>query len=376
MNSSRLKQNAVRHPIYWSVLRGVLLVAATALLGNLSQAQTVAPDVAVPFYTPSHFMHGVYRFWYAPQSEDFARQSAALPDAIRAVCDAEATAGGPHLQQARAQWQATAAAWDRLSGVQIGPLVQRRSARQIDFTPTRPELIERAIQAAPADADAMELIGTPAKGLPALEWLLWSQPVAPSTPACRYAVQVAADISREAAALSASFGELAARGPSEEEANGSAMGELVNQWVGGLERLRWADMEKPALSASSGSSKGSGASNAGYPRNASAQTAASWAARWQALRTLAISTASEAPQPGTALVPLESYLRGRGLNPLANTLVKSVAKADKSVKNLLPTNRAGMTVATRELARLKKLAEAEVAPALEVPIGFSDADGD
>jgi hypothetical protein len=376
MSSARLKHNALPKPVRRSVLRRMLLVVGTVMLTNSSHAQTVARDVALPFYTPGHLMHGVYRFWYVPQSEDFASQSAALPDAIKAVCDAETTAGDPLLQRARAQWETTAAAWDRLSGVQVGPLVQRRSARQIDFAPTRPELIERAIRTAPADAAAMELVGTPAKGLPALEWLLWTRPVAPDTPACRYAVQVAADVSREAAALATGFNELAARGAGDDEAHGPAMGELVNQWVGGLERLRWADMEKPALRAATRSDEGSGAGKAAFPRSASEQTAASWAAHWQALRTLAVFTGSEPPQPGMALVPLETYLRGRGLNPLADTLVKSVAGADKSLRDLLPTDRSGINVATRELTRLKKLAEAEVAPALEVPIGFSDADGD
>lgn len=376
MRTHQLKRVSWRHPAYGAVLCGLLLAVGAAVLGSGLHAQTVAPHVAVPFYTPGHFMSGVYRDWYAPQAAEFARQSAALPAAITAVCDGEAAAGTARLQQARAQWQASAAAWDRLSGVQIGPLVQRRSARQIDFTPTRPALIERAIQSAPGDAAAMERIGTPAKGLPALEWLLWSQPVAPGTPACRYAAQLAADIGREAAALAASFSELAARDLSEDEANGAAMGELVNQWVGGLERLRWADMEKPALRAASGASKGAGVRQAGYPRSASGQTGANWAAHWQALRTLAVSTASAAPQPGAALVPLETYLRGRGLNPLANKLVQSVARADKSLTDLSPANRGGLRLATRELGQLKKLAEAEVAPALDVSIGFSDADGD
>lgn len=376
MNAHRLKLFDSHRPVRGLVLRRLVLAAGTVLLAGLSQAQPVAPNVAVPFYTPGQFMQGLYKYWYAPQAEAFARQSALLPDALAAVCDAGATAGAAHLPQARTQWRATAAAWDRLSGVQIGPLVQRRSARQIDFTPTRPELIERAIQAAPVDAAAMERVGTPAKGLPALEWLLWSRVVAPGTPACHYAVQVATDIGREAAALAASFGELAARDLSEDETNGAAMGELVNQWVGGLERLRWAEMEKPALSAASGASKGTGVRRAGYPRSASDQTAASWAAHWQALRTLAVSTASEAPEPGAALVPLETYLRGRGLNPLANKLVQSVTRADKSLIDLAPANRTGLRLATRELGQLKKLAEAEVAPALEVPIGFSDADGD
>ena len=165
------------------------------------------------------------------------------------LCTAGIHAGAA-LQSARQQWKETVQAWDTLSAVPVGPLVQRRSLRQIDFTPTRPELIERAIRAAPADARAMERVGTPAKGLPALEWLLWTQPAAPASPACRFAVLVAHGVDEEARALTQAFAELAQRNWLEdEEAAVPAMSELVNQWVGGIERLRWAAMEKPLRSA-------------------------------------------------------------------------------------------------------------------------------
>ncbi|WP_411886460.1 imelysin family protein [Polaromonas sp. YR568] len=356
-------------------LRKVLLAFAGAALlaGSAAHAQTVASNVAVPFYTAGDFMRGAYRFWYAPQAAAFAEQAAGLPSAISAVCDATADAATPKLEQARERWKATAISWDRLSGVQVGPLVQRRSTRQIDFTPTRPELIKRAIQTAPQDATAMESIGTPAKGLPALEWLLWTQAIAPATPACRYAVQVAADIQREADALAKAFAELAARPPGEaEQTQGPAMSELVNQWAGALERLRWAEMEKPRLA---GSAQG-GRNAVAYARSASGQTAARWAAQWQALRTLGASQAAEAPRPGTGLAPIETYLRGLGRNEPADLLAQSVGKADKALQNASPANRAGITAAGRSLADLKKLTEAEIAPALEVSIGFSDADGD
>jgi predicted lipoprotein len=350
-----------------------ILAGAATLLAGAAQAQTVPSNVAVPFYTAGDFMRGVYRFWYAPQAAAFAEQAGGLPTAIAAVCDADADAAAARLEQARERWKASALTWDRLSGVQIGPLVQRRSARQIDFTPTRPELIKRAIQAAPQDATAMESIGTPAKGLPALEWLLWSQPIAPGTPDCRYAVQVAADIQREADILAKAFGELAARPPGQgEETQGPAMSELVNQWTGALERLRWAEMEKPRLA---GSAQG-GRNAVAYARGASGQTAARWAAQWQALRTLGASQAPEAPRPGEGLAPIETYLRGLGRNEPADALTQSVGKADKALQNLSPANRTGVTAAGRSLADLKKLAEAEIAPALEVSIGFSDADGD
>lgn len=367
-------------------LAGSLLAGTAALLCTLSQAQVIAPNVAVPFYTPGSFMQGVYRGWYAPQAVEFSKQSLQLAIAMEALCDAPAvdSAGAAaSLQQAKTRWQATAAAWGRLSSVQIGPLLQRRSARQIDFTPTRPELIVRAIEAAPADARAMESIGTPAKGLPALEWLLYTRPAAPAlagTPDCRYAVQVAHEINREGVALSQAFNTLAAKDlGEEEEASVPAMGELVNQWVGAIEHLRWADMGKPLLAGASAtaSSADSGrkAGNA-FPRVASGQTTASWQAQWQALRAITASQASEAPQPGASLAPLETYLRGRGLNLLANTLAQTVAKTDKAMQDPTPANKASVTAATRELASLKKLAETHVAPALQVNIGFSDADGD
>lgn len=351
-----------------------LAFAATALLlGGAAHAQTVAPNVAVPFYTAGDFMRGMYRFWYAPQAAAFAGQAGGLPTAISAVCDAGADTAAAKLEQARGRWKASALAWDRLSGVQVGPLVQRRSARQIDFTPTRPELIKRAIQAAPQDATAMESIGTPAKGLPALEWLLWTQPIAPATPACRYAVQVAADIQREADTLAKAFNELAGRPPGQgEESQGPAMSELINQWAGALERLRWAEMEKPRLA---GSAQG-GRNAAAYARGASGQTAARWAAQWEALRTLGASQAREAPRPGAGLAPIETYLRGLGRNQPADLLAQSVGKADKALQGASPANKAGMAAGGRALAELKKLAESEIAPALEVSIGFSDADGD
>ena len=352
----------------WKAIACIALLACGAAC-----AQTVAPNVAVPFYTAGDFMRGVYRFWYAPQAAAFAEQAGGLPTAISAVCDADAGAATAKLEQARERWKSSALAWDRLSGVQIGPLVQRRSARQIDFTPTRPELIKRAIQAAPQDATAMESIGTPAKGLPALEWLLWSQPIAPATPACRYALQVAADIQREADTLAKAFGELAERPPGQaEESQGPAMSELINQWTGALERLRWAEMEKPRLA---GSAQG-GRNAAAYARGASGQTAARWAAQWQALRTLGASQATEAPRPGAGLAPIETYLRGLGRNEPAELLAQSVGRTDKALQNISPANKAGMTAAGRSLAELKKLTEAEIAPALEVSIGFSDADGD
>lgn len=329
-----------------------------------AQAQVVPANVAVPYYTPPAFVQGVYKYWYFPRAEAFAREAATLGPAIDGFCK-----GATPLQPARAQWQATAAAWDRLASVAVGPLLQRRSIRRIDFTPTRPELIERAIGAQPADVQALEAIGTPAKGLPALEWLLWTQPVAAGTPACNYAVLLAAEVDAEAKALLVAFVELAARDWSKDEAAAvAAMGEVLNQWVGGIERLRWANIGKPVRS--------SGGKAPAFPRAASGSTRQSWTAQWEGLAALGAAAGNAVPQPGAALVPLETYLRGRGLNTLAGKLAGAVGQAGRHVGALAPADRGKAQAAERALGNLKRLAEAEVAPALEVNIGFSDADGD
>jgi uncharacterized protein len=359
--------------VTFAALRRRQALAAAALLvsGTVVMAQASPPVVVVPYYTAAHFMQGLHRGWYGPRSAEFARHVADLAVALERLCRAAPHDFADALEQTRERWRQAARAWDGLSYVAIGPLVQRRSARQIDFNPTRPELIARAIEAAPADAQAMERIGTPAKGLPALEWLLWTRPVAPGTPACRYAEQVVADIGREATALARAFADAAARSWSDEDAV-PAMSEAVNQWVGALERLRWQDIERPLRSAGQAGRKA-----ATLPRAASGDTQASWAARWQALGALSALPRAVAPaRPGEGLVPLETYLRGRGLNPLADRLAESVARSDRRMQAASAQAPHRQRDAARELAALKRLAENEVAPALNVNIGFSDSDGD
>ncbi|MEF7615480.1 imelysin family protein [Aquincola sp. MAHUQ-54] len=332
-------------------------------------AATPAPraDVAVPFYTPVHALQALYSLHYLPRARAFADTSAALATALAAGCDAPAPRG---LDTARAGWRNTMVAWESLSAVQFGPLVERRSSRRIDFQPPRPELIARAIQAAPAGEAGMARVGAPAKGLPALEWLLWTRPVAPRTAECRFALAVARDLQREAALLAQDFQALAERDWGEEaEAASTAFGEFINQWLGGIERLRWADIEKPVRSAEG--------RPVAWPRHASGHTALAWQARWQALQALSAGPALPIGEGG---VPIEAYLRGRGLNPLADALGTQVAASGKAVASLgdgaAPQATAAPLAAARELGALKSLIEKRVAPALEVAIGFSDADGD
>lgn len=361
------------------LLRTVAGLAAAC--GAPAWAQRSHTTWAVPFYRPTDVAAGLYEHWAPPRAQAWVTATGWLASALQALSDAAPAAAALAREQAQAAWLQAVDAWERLATVQFGPLIQRRSARQVDFTPTRPELIQRAIERAPASAADMERIGTPAKGLPALEWLLWSRPalLRPGGPACAYAVQVAAELARDALALQAAFQAGAGRDwDRDTEAGDAAFSEFINQWVGALERLRWAHMEKPLREAASRADRAA-ASPEGFPRRASGGTAASWARQWQALRELAVFTGdADAPAPaaGQGVVPLETYLRGRGLNPLADAWVRQVERAGAALRALQPAPAARVLAAGRELAQVKRLAEVEVAPALEVGIGFSDADGD
>jgi predicted lipoprotein len=343
-------------------------LAIAAMLFSCGGTGVAAPPpgaVAAPFYTPEQFMQGVHRGWTAPRAEEFATAAAALRSALTAWCATGSPPAPPDItlrDGARAQWRATMVAWTRLSSVAVGPVLERRSARLVDFAPTRPALIERAIAAAPADAPAMERVGAPAKGLPALEWLLWTRPAVPRSPSCAYMVAIAADLEREAVALNLAFAALAQREWNADAAV-PAMAEVLNQWIGAVERLRWAAMEKPMRAA--------GSKPPDFPRRASGATAAQWAAQWDAINAFAVIT-----QPGGTLIPLEAYLRGRGLNPAADALAKATRQARDRMVQGAPASPARVEGAARALANLKRVVETRAAPPLKINIGFSDADGD
>ena len=323
--------------------------ALLLLMPALAWAQPDWRRVAVPYVAPQAWLESLWTRWYVPRSREFADAARALVQAQGRLCDGGAPA------QAQAAWRRAMTAWERLSAVAIGPLLERRSARRIDFAPTRPALIRRAIEQGESD---LARVGAPAKGLPALEWLLWKQRPAAGSPSCAYAQRVAAEIADEAAALADAFAT-----PREwsDEAVAASFGELLNQLVAGIEGLRWAQIERPLKEG-----------KRQFPRAASGASAQAWAARWDALRQL-VTFQAHAPD---APVSLEAFLRGRGLNPLADRVVDAVRRGDAALRHATPADAAALQQAASALSTLKRRVEEDVAPALDVSIGFTDADGD
>lgn len=339
-----------------SFLRG-LAGCGAALLASVALAQPAEPPVPHPGTV--EMLSRAYGQQFAPRAAAFSQEATRLVGTVDALCHGAPAEAATGLSAAQDQWRGTATAWDRLTGVAVGPVVKRRAMTALDFNPTRPATIERAIQTAPSGPAQMERIGTPAKGLPALEWLLWSAQPVPQTPACRYTQQVAQELAREAATLAAGFDTQARTDwANEHRATFLALQELINQWLGGVERLRWTQIDKPLKAAESATQKKAPA----FTRALSGQTGASWAASWDAQRRLGD--------------PVGAALQARGQGELATKLQGALARTDQALAAARPDQAATLAPAVEALGALKKLIEAEIAPALDVTIGFSDGDGD
>jgi len=347
----------------------VAYVIATMGCVGAVHAQSDWRQTAVPFYSTGQFAQASMRD-AGMRAAVWKAASERLVMNLQGYCQPSgATAVAPATVQS--DWRASATAWDRLDALELGPLLERRSARAVDFMPTRPAMLERAIMRLPLDVAAMERVGTPAKGFEALEWLLWPAPAQAGSPRCDYAVAVAAYMARESVALAQAFDAAAGAEPEPEQGD-AAFSEAINQWVGGIETLRWLFMRKPVEVA------GTRNEAVVFPRARSAQTPDSWAARWQTLKSYAVLAARATPQREGAesLIPFETWLRSRGANVLADKLVRVTTDADLAMAAADTGSAPSVLAAAAALARLTQLVQQELAPALSVSLGFSDADGD
>ncbi len=350
-----------------------LVSSGAATVWAAPRARAQRTDVVVPIYGAEGFLLGHWKYAQGPAARAFAHEA-------RDLAATWAASGAPpdtatlesSLRTGRDAWIRTLHTWLALSTVATGPVVERRAVKALDFQPPRPELIRRAVERAaegPLNAEAMERIGTPAKGLPALEHLLWSTPAefAREPALWHYLKSASADLAREAQALSEACTALATTDP-DEETVAAGVAELINQLLGAVELLRWRDMERPA--------RAGDPQRMPYPRQRSGQTLAAWKTAWRTLRELC-RTPGTWPEPGRNLVPLALYLRSLGQIGLADRLDERLDRIDDALLALPARPAPSAVVRTADtLKPLRAMLENEIASAVKVRIGFSDNDGD
>jgi predicted lipoprotein len=194
---------------------------------------------------------------FLPQYVEFEQRAADVRATADALCESpsEETLGA-----ARDAWWAARAPWKRNETVAFGPYATPDSyGAAIDFWPCRQESVDTVL----AGTDAIEpaLLGAAAKGLPAMEYLLWDPErdlVADSEPGsrrCEYLAAVGKDLADDATAIRAAWdpaegdflGELveAGRGSKKYKSIEMSLGAVVNQMLTDLEAARDDKLGKP-----------------------------------------------------------------------------------------------------------------------------------
>ncbi len=293
--------------------------------------------------------------------------STALLQSAQALAQSLAGDHTPWAQH-RPLWVQTLLAWETLAAVAVGPLLERRSARAIDFWPTRPTQIQRLLQTGLGSITTLQqldTVGASARGLPALEWLLWKTDG--SGHALPYASLLAQQIVAESAALLAGYQQLATTDREEADA-WSLYGEWFGQSVGGLDQLRTKKMVADTR----------GKDSSVWLRGVSGQTTAGWQAQARGLQAFLVGTpAAQLAAPGLPVAgSLNSLLLGRGHMAHSQSLQLRTSAMVRAVHAARPADAASLRAAQAALGQVSALANALAGNVLHIALGFTDADGD
>jgi hypothetical protein len=191
-----------------------------------------------------------------------------LDTTARALGDAPST---ETLEAAQRAWWAAREPWNQADVFAFGPYEDPlRLGARIDFQPARPESVEAVLAASePLSGDGAIVLGAPAKGLSAVEYLLFA-PEAGVLEAFRadarraeYLALLTADLRAAAAELTSAWApergnflaELteAGRGSTSFDSLPAALGQIVNQIAYRVENIRDTKLGRPLGAKSNGS---------------------------------------------------------------------------------------------------------------------------
>jgi hypothetical protein len=340
------------------------IAQAAIKIGAKTQVFGSGPVVAAPYVSAQTLLTELLRTHYLPAAQAFTAQARNLHSALAAP-----TAAWPSVRSA---WVSTLLAWERLSAVAVGPVLERRALRALDFWPTRPAQISRVLgQMSPVGAGPidMETVGASARGLPALEWLLYRHTGLAAERS--FAEACAAHVLQEAQALEQGYAALLQAEREESEA-WALYGEWYGQAVGAIDQLRIKRLVADTR----------GKDSSPWVRGVSGQTRASWSTQVRAIEGFLVGTlqarAAAAqrgplwPVPGS----LDSLLLGRGHIGHSQTLRTVCAQMVRAVEAAAPQRPTSCQAAQRSLVKASALLDHLASEVLQITLGFTDADGD
>lgn len=364
-------KNELKHGLFRGLVY-ILLVSVSLLLSNLTQAATSPQSVSAlfPYYQAREVLNSATVHHYTKDTELLRQELKQLSRMTSQYCE-----GGTHpiqLKDVKAQSIKTYLSWLELSAVVLGPLLQNNVVRQIDFRPLRVNLLERAIQNQAQGKQDMALVGSPAKGFPAFEYLVQQSAFQPGTLQCKYAEAVVLDMVRTIDQLNWQSDI----STSDEEDSREVRSELqlyFNQLLGAVHHLTWERMEKPLLKTRDEGASKSAAHSTAIPVGLSEQA---WAAQWHGISDLLVMSGQTVPNAKVQVVPIEAYLRGLGKIELADQLQAHCNSVNAAIKSSSLQDPSSVQQSIKTSKNLKAFLENELAQGLNVSIQFSSSDGD
>lgn len=325
--------------------------------GNCSDS----PAAQAPYIRASELVSGLVSHHLLPAAQAFAQHSQMLYEQLHAKRWAES----------RTAWVQCMLAWETLSAVPVDALLERRSMRTVDFWPTRPAQIQTLLQAGTSRFDtplALQTIGTSAKGLPALEWLLFRNEGIHPQPAL--ATVLAEQVWSEARALEAAYAALQQTTWDESDA-WSTYGSWFGQATGNMEQFRVKKLKANTR----------GKDSSVWVRGVSGQTRAAWQAQARSLQafftgpvpaSLQADCPAPLPLPGTLL----SLLQGRRYPREALQLQTLTRAMSQAVHQARPDSASSLVRAQQSLSHLHRYVSDVGSDLFDFSQGFTDADGD
>lgn len=235
-------------------------LAGLALCVNVATAQ---PEALLPASTTipaGQWLEWQVVRWYPARAAEYTQATSQLQQTLDAHCQGES------VVPSRQAWRDVLGAWNRLAAVSAGPLQSGGFHPPVEAVPAQAVAIEAAIAASGRGPVDVQGLTPEARGLAALEWLLWSPPVAgaraaPPEPAARAAAAAAPSgkVSRKAPAPRKSEAKPAARSGSKvpptrkaaamplRQNLAQALAALAGLWQGGRQVLSgtWAWLSRP-----------------------------------------------------------------------------------------------------------------------------------
>ncbi len=330
--------------------------------------------------------------WAISHYQRFEKDSRRLSAEIDQLCaqpDSDSA-----LTHARDSWARAMNDWRTLEVLQLGPTLQRRSSKTMDFWPTRPSVIEMAVEATRTEAvsgaaaeDSMQRWGTAAKGLPAMEWLLFPDagrdavvPALTSPAHCLYARRVARGVVREASILVAEWkSESRQLNTMSETQLRKLAHDTLNLMVGSCELLRGKKVQKGVRLVAQGG-RGSAPEDA-FDSVRSGRTRELLLRHFEALSQVMLGQQARMPYArGGPKIAFRDFLLQLGHTAEADSLSSQVDIVHSALL-ALPANPREWTLentqkAADALGDLRAILDPRISELLGITVTFTDADGD